>query len=331
MNSPGTAHTTKKVALRLMRSCGIFAAARAMSAPMARILMYHNFAASSEDPNAVSVDALRHQFEYLRRHFSIVPLRHIIDRLKMGAKWQNHVAALTIDDGRRNCYEVMFPLLREFEIPATFFIVSSFISGQDWIWTDKVLWLSEQPHRPSELDPEQLDGFFRSMNQLRPGARTTFIDSIAKRMGVTIPLSPPPKYAPCSWRELREMAYSDLVEIGSHSISHPIFANLTDGESWQELVISRTQIEEGIGRKVRYFCFPNGQLGDYRPSQLRQVRDAGYEGAVAAHAGMVSTATDPYKLPRIGVSGKSDMLSFSKQLDGADHYQIKIQKLFGLA
>jgi peptidoglycan/xylan/chitin deacetylase (PgdA/CDA1 family) len=321
----------KRFALRLMQGCGMFAAARAMSAPMARILMFHNFSQSSENKDAVLVTALRSQFQYLRRHFSVVPLHHIIERLKSGERLHNRSAVLTIDDGRHNCYELMFPLLKEFEMPATFFVVSSFISGQDWIWTDKVLWLSEQPRRPNELAPEQLGGFFERLNQLRPEVRQAIVEAVATAMGVEIPREAPPKYAPCSWKELREMADSGLVEIGSHSVSHPIFASVTDQESWQELIQSRRQIGEGVGKDVRTFCFPNGQRGDYRPSQVRQVEDAGYTGAVAAHPGMVGSGTDPYELPRIGVSGRLDALDFSKNLDGAEHYQLKLQRSLGLA
>jgi peptidoglycan/xylan/chitin deacetylase (PgdA/CDA1 family) len=122
-----------------------------------------------------------------------------------------------------------------------------------------------------------------------------------------------------------------LVEIGSHTVTHPILASVTDEISWGELTASRAQIEESIGRTVRYFCFPNGQPGDYRPSQLRQVRDAGYEGALAARPGMVGPRSDPYDLPRIGVSGRSDVLSFSKHLDGAEYYKSKLKQALGLA
>lgn len=321
----------KRFALRLMKGCGMFAVARAMSAQMARILMYHNFSECAENHDAGSVAALRSQFEYLRRHFSVVPLAHIIERLESGQRFEDPTVALTIDDGRRNCYEFMFPLLEEFKMPATFFVVSSFINRQDWVWTDKVLWLSEQPSRLSELSPAQLDSFFFRLNRLRPEARLAIIETVAAGMRVTIPHEPPSQYAPCSWNELRQMGDSGLVEIGSHSVTHPIFASVTDEESWQELTLSRAQIEKGIGRPVRFFCFPNGQPGDYRPSQVRQVRDAGYRGAVAAYSGMVGRGADPFQLPRIGVSGWSDPLSFCKQVDGAEHYQIKVQRSLGWA
>jgi peptidoglycan/xylan/chitin deacetylase (PgdA/CDA1 family) len=297
-----------------------------MSAQMARILMYHNFSGLNETrTDAVNSTALRRQLAYLRRHFRVVPLTCIFERLKTGRPLDKLTVALTIDDGRRNFYEFMFPLLKEFEIPATFFVVSSFIQREDWVWTDKVLWLSEQPSRPGELSADKIEVLFAKLNRLRPEARTAFIEAMAASIGVFIPGEAPPKYAPCSWSELREMADSGLVEIGSHTVTHPILATLTEEESWSELTVSRAQIEEALGRRVESFCFPNGKPGDYRLSQLRQIREAGYAGAVAAEFGMVTNDADPYELPRIGVSGYSDALSFSKNLDGVEYYQARLQ------
>lgn len=315
----------KRFALRLMQNCGVFALTRAMSENMARILMYHNFSGPGEtNTDAVDAAALRKQLAYLRRYFHVVPLTCMFEHLKARTPFDRLTVALTIDDGRRNCYEILFPLLQEFGMPATFFVVSSFVRREDWLWTDKVLWLSQQQSRPGELSADKIEILFATLNRLRPEARTAFIEATAACMGVTIPQHAPSQYAPCSWTELREMADSGLVEIGSHTVTHPILATLTEEESWHELIISRAQIGEALGREVRSFCFPNGKPGDYRPSHLQQVKDAGYAGAVVASFGMITERGNPYELPRMGVSGGSDALSFSKDLDGAEYYQTRL-------
>jgi peptidoglycan/xylan/chitin deacetylase (PgdA/CDA1 family) len=312
----------RKLALRLMQSCGGFALTRALSAGMARVLMYHNFSGVGyDDPNALNVDGIRAQFEYLRRHFNVVPLLQIAGQLASGSKLDPNMVALTIDDGRRNCHEFLFPLLKEFEFPATFFVVSSFIRGEDWIWTDKVLWLSEQPEPSHEMASTNLDDCFRWLNRMRPEDRNARIEAMAKSAGTAIPQVPPLEYAPCSWTELREMADSGLMEIGSHSATHAIFSSITEQESWQELSRSRAQIEEGMGRSVRCFCFPNGMPGDFRPSQVRQAQDAGYLCAVTAQFGMLRPGGDRYQIPRIGMTRKSSRAEIGKVLDGFAYYQ----------
>ena len=316
----------KRLALQLMQTCGVFALVRTVTAKTGRIVMYHNICANDGKANDdVTIAAARTQLAYLHRHFMVVPLGHLVTRLKAGLDLPSNAVVLTVDDGRRNCYEFLFPLLQEFRVTATFFVVSSFIRGEDWIWTDKVLWLSGHPRRPPELAVDNIDGFFRTLNRLTPRMRNARIEDIARQIGISIPNAPPPRYAPCSWSELREMADSGLVEIGSHTRTHPIFSSITDNESWRELTTSRVEIEEELGRSVQAFCFPNGKPEDYRSTQVQQVAEAGYNSAVVASAGLVHKEADPYQLPRIGVSARQDALALAKCLDGVDHYQAKLE------
>jgi peptidoglycan/xylan/chitin deacetylase (PgdA/CDA1 family) len=321
----------KRPILKLLRRGGIFNLTRAMSSGMARILMYHNFSPSVEsDRNAVQIDEARAQLEYLRRHFQVVSLSDLVERLASGTALQDRMVALTVDDGRRNFYDCFYLLLREFQMPATFFVVTSFIEGKDWIWTDKVLWLAEQPSRSEDLSPEKIEHLFESLNRMRPEVRDRHIAALASRMQIAIPVHPPAKYAACSWSELREMADSGLVEIGSHTVSHPILSSINDDESRWQLIESRAQIEQKLGIKVKWFCFPNGKSMDYRPSQVQQVKDAGYDGAFVTRFDLVTRTTNVYELPRLGVGGKSDLLAFSKDVDGAAYYQLKIATSLGL-
>src|ERR1700676_1206082 len=114
----------KRLALRVLQGCGIFAVARTMSPRMARFLIFHNFSGPGEaNTEEVSMVAARAQLEYLRRYFHVVPLTQLVEQLRSGAPLQSRTVALTIDDGRRNCYEFFFPLLKEFGMPATVFVV----------------------------------------------------------------------------------------------------------------------------------------------------------------------------------------------------------------
>jgi peptidoglycan/xylan/chitin deacetylase (PgdA/CDA1 family) len=123
------------------------------------------------------------------------------------------------------------------------------------------------------------------------------------------------------------MADSGLVEIGSHTVTHPILSSITDEECRRELAESRRQIEESVGRKVRSFCFPNGMPGDYRSTQVRQLADVGYACGVMAHFGLVGNQTSPYSLPRMGMARKAKPLDFSKYLDGVAYYQHRLENL----
>jgi peptidoglycan/xylan/chitin deacetylase (PgdA/CDA1 family) len=206
-------------------------------------------------------------------------------------------------------------------------VVTSFVNGDDWIWTDKVMWLSEQQELP-ELNRENLELTFHKLNRMPPDLRNEQIRAMSAEAGVSIPKSPPAKYAPCKWDELREMSDAGLVEIGSHSVDHPIFSTISEAESWHQLTGSRARIESTLGRKVRCFCFPNGMPGDYRESQFQQVRDAGYECAVLAEPGLVHPGDDPFRMRRIGMTRKREPLEIGKYLDGVSYFGQKTRRYF---
>ena len=122
------------------------------------------------------MEGLRRQFEYLRQHFHVVPLLQLAEQVASGRELDTNLVALTIDDGRRSCYEYLFPLLVEFKFPATFFVLSSFVRGEDWIWTDKVVWLSEQSTPPAELVPGKLDALFKHPGERARQIRALFLE-----------------------------------------------------------------------------------------------------------------------------------------------------------
>jgi len=123
-----------------------------------------------------------------------------------------------------------------------------------------------------------------------------------------------------SWRQLKELAQSELVEIGSHTRRHPILAGVSSEDSWVELNGSKDDIERNLGTHVKAFCYPNGQKGDYREDQMDMLRRSGYICAAASHFGYVSKRSNLFALPRIGTTAR-DMSLWLKYVDGAEYLQ----------
>lgn len=71
-------------------------------------------------------------------------------------------------------------------------------------------------------------------------------------------------------------AASAGIEIGAHSVSHRPFSHLALDQITREILDSRAQLEDLLGRRVRSFAYP---YGDAPPSSIRVVRehfDAGF-------------------------------------------------------
>ncbi len=107
-----------------------------------------------------------------------------------------------------------------------------------------------------------------------------------------------------SWDQLREMAEAG-VSIGSHTSSHPHLPSIALSEAKEEIFKSRRIIEEELGRKVTFLCYPFGSFN----GKIRElVKDAGYRGACAIHPGRDYSDKDIYALKRMKISRTADNL-----------------------
>ena len=88
-------------------------------------------------------------------------------------------------------------------------------------------------------------------------------------------------------------------ELGGHTVSHPILANLDLAAARDEIERGRRCLEELGGRRTTLFAYPNGRpQRDYLKASAELVRELGFDGAVTTSAGAASVGTSPYEIPR---------------------------------
>jgi peptidoglycan/xylan/chitin deacetylase (PgdA/CDA1 family) len=120
--------------------------------------------------------------------------------------------------------------------------------------------------------------------------------------------------------QIRELA-AHGISIQSHSLTHPVLADLDDAAVRHELAESRALLEAITNRPVRHFCVPRGG-GSARVR--RWIRDAGYESACGFGRGTATDRSDLLELPRIGIERDMDLGSFLRVLafPSSAHYRI---------
>jgi peptidoglycan/xylan/chitin deacetylase (PgdA/CDA1 family) len=309
----------KRLALSALAIGGGFALARRLTARPARILMYHNFCGDlPAPPDRTSAHMFRRQMLHLRRHYQPVRLRELGARLADGGAPAARSVAITVDDGHANFLRFALPILRELDIPATLFVLSE--NSGDWLWTDKWEYLRAHAAPEHDGDPQLTE-----LKRMPPADRDRCLSDFARRLAVALPPRPPAAYELASWDDLRELAASGLVDIGSHSRTHPMLADADADDAWDEIAGSRRELEQRLDVEIASFCFPFGMPADYRPDQLAMVARAGYSCAVAAHFGYVTNESDRFALPRIG-RVFADMTRFRQDLDGAEYLWRRVRR-----
>jgi len=296
-----------------MRVSGAFDLMRLISSRRALILTYHRFSADlDDDEGKTPARQFARQLEYLTAHYDVVPLSRMVERLIAREPLPSRLAAVTIDDGYRDAYEVAYPLLRRYGISASLFVVTEFADRRAWIWTDKARFLAQQspPQRltmqihDSELRLELNGATSRRdaserinsiIKRLPDELKEETIERLSLALGVAIPQTPPEEFSSVTWDQAREMC-ANGVEIGSHTLTHPILTNVDDERLRRELRDSKARLEEVLGHQVDLFCYPNG---DNDGRVQRQVAQAGYRAAVTVVNGLNQRGDDLLKLRRV--------------------------------
>jgi len=300
----------KQQMLNAMQATGFFAPFRLANRGKALIVTYHRFTHNDKD-DKTAARTFAEQLDYLTRYYRVVPLSLIAERLRAG-RLPSGLAAITIDDGYSDAYEIAFPLLSERRLPATIFVVTDFVERKKWLWTDKLRYLVKHAGartiegaldgRDFCVEFEPTDSIFRAADRVNSllkaignDEKEAAIVRMAAAFGLDLPVAPPPEYASVTWEQIREMSRGG-IEVGSHTSSHPILPNVSLEDVRRELTESREKIAAEIARPVEMFCYPNG---NYNDAVMREVERAGYTCGVTVESGLNDRHAKPLALKRI--------------------------------
>lgn len=112
--------------------------------------------------------------------------------------------------------------------------------------------------------------------------------------------------------QIHKMISSGLIEIGSHTITHPNLSKLDYQQKYLEIFESKKMIENLFNVECNSFCYP---FGIFDEDDVRLVQDSGYTNATTTKTGISNLGQENiFKISRITVSGKDNFLSFLLKL-----------------
>jgi peptidoglycan/xylan/chitin deacetylase (PgdA/CDA1 family) len=274
------------------------------------ILMFHRVLSQPdpmfpEDHDAAAFEA---QLELLARHFRVLPLPEAIPLL-FEKRLPARAVCITFDDGYADNAEIALPILRRHGLHATFFVATGFLDGGR-MWNDSVIEAVRRAQGQS-LDFTDL-GFGRypvsdfgskrratealldALKYQAPANRADAVDRITGRVGATLPGD-----LMLRADQVRAL-HSAGMEVGAHTVRHPILAAVDVASARDEIARGREQLESIIGGRVTLFAYPNGRpRQDYGREHARLVESLGFAAAVSTAPGAARYDSDRYQLPRI--------------------------------
>jgi len=273
------------------------------------ILVYHRVVPEHDPllPDLVCAREFDWQLAVLARWFTVLSLRDAAARLRNGTL-PVRSACVTFDDGYADNVTVALPILLRRGVSATFFLATSFIDGGR-MWNDSVI-ETIRAARGDTLDArcigldtlkistiglrrEAIERALAALKYLPLEERQRRVDELAGETS-----RPLPSDLMMTTAQVRRLHASDM-EIGAHTVTHPILARLEPERAASEIGDSKRRLEAITGNPVSLFAYPNGKPGrDYRQEHVGMVKQLGFEAAVSAAHGVAHAASDSFQLPR---------------------------------
>jgi peptidoglycan/xylan/chitin deacetylase (PgdA/CDA1 family) len=328
----------KRSAVSLMDRFGAVHVARALQRSRAVVLTYHGVLNGAADydylnHNFIAAESFEAQMRYICRYYRPVALRDLVAAYRDGRTPPARSVVVTFDDGFANNFTVALPILKRLSIPFTVFVATGLLDTPGaMLWT-------ERAKRSLFLYPERsvtlpLDGAARTLDLSSPKARADASKAVAQRLKRMPPVArnlalddlervcgarpvqehERERYEFLTWAQAREMA-SAGVEIGSHTVSHPILTTLDDGTLRDELVESKRRVETELGGECLSFAYPNGSPADFGPREKRVLRESGYHCGLSLN-GSLNDHPDLYEVDRINVGRQLDPPAFRVAMTG---------------
>ncbi len=228
------------------------------------------------------------------------------------------LCSLTFDDGWRDFYQFVFPLLVKYSIPATIFLPTFFIGTKKRFWQDSVITIADSLVGTEKVSVSKFefcsvlakdiycllsggDGIDTAIEILKKeklNIISCVLDDLYKMIPVKSQVIDERDFL--SWDEIQEMKGSGLVQFGSHTHTHQILTTLEPDDVRCELEISKTiLLDRGLVDPLFVpFCYPNG---NYNDEIIGMVREAGYHMAVTTKRGWYLKGDSLFTIKRIGI------------------------------
>jgi len=216
---------------------------------------------------------------------------------------------ITFDDSYEDVYVNAFPILRDYGLPAVFYVTAGMVNTDLMYWTDRIECCLNYTTRrkvmglPTRTTEERREaaillkarGKVYCKQELR-----CFTDLVTEASDVEPAPSLCDHYRNISWRQLREME-DNGIEIGGHGLYHDILGHMEPEEQDAEIQTTKGLLQANLWRPVTQFSYPEGQDGHFNDNTIYSLKRYGFTASPTAIDGVNDRTTDPFHLRRVMV------------------------------
>jgi len=321
----------RRVASRLIVGSGISVLGRRIFPKKGAVILMGHRVRDDEEGflQGLKPQWFKEQVAYLARNYEPISLSFLVECFEKGEQPPDNSVVLTFDDGFRDNLENAFPVLRDFAVPVTIFLVTGCIDRGELPWPQRLGFLLQTSHQwevSLPWDRERRLPLDSKMNRLQAfqilsrGLERHTASEVERHLGrLSNDLKvEPPRDRMLNWDEAREMQATGLVEFGAHTVNHPWMEHLSLGEARWELETSKEALLQHLGVERPPFAFPGGS---FNATLVEMVKSLGFRSVFQSRPDLrinSPAATDQFALSRVGLPNAPAFI-LEAELDGPLH------------
>ena len=213
---------------------------------------------------------------WLHKHdYSFISAEDLLLHIKGQQILNKKSVYISFDDGWQGNLNLM-PIFIKYNIPITIFIASEPLESGNYWW--EFAGANGGQCKVNEFKKYSQETFYNELNLLK--SKHSML-----RSSMTV-------------EELLELSKCPLVDIQSHTHTHPILTNLNVASLDKELALSQERLSQIIGKQVDKFSYPNGSYSVREKDIVKKY----YSCAFSTIQAYPKVGGDLYEIPRIALT-----------------------------
>lgn len=235
------------------------------------VLTYHSLSGFDAEPEVDRyINRTKSEFDedlkFIKNNFNVLSLMEFLEIINNGTKFPERSLLLTFDDGLAIQYDHMYPILKSYNVPATFFINNAFIDNQDLHYERKkyiILRRLEElqdnsvERKISKVVSEDYNDEFNLksyIQKIKYKSKNT-LDTLADELGISFADYLHENKIYLTTEQIEIMLRNNMA-IGGHSIDHPDFTELSLEDQVNQTLSSVNDLASRFRLDYKAFAFP---------------------------------------------------------------------------
>lgn len=246
-----------------------------------------------------------------------VPLSmdEIIDLQRSGGPYPPNSFSITFDDGFENNYTVAAPILKDFGIPAVFYVTTDWISKNQMSWVDRIEFCLEHTpsgavHLPWEKHTREFRVVAEKMeiaSEIRRHVKVTpgidiefFVAGFFDQCGCEFIISSgDPLDQKMTWAQVAELNEDPMFTVGGHTETHAMLGHVPRDVCEREIDGSLNSLWCNAHIGPRHYSYPEGTETSFNDNVIALLKSRGVVCCPTAIDGINDSSESLFYLKRI--------------------------------